>query len=150
MLACGLIALGLAATYTLNSQSMSTLRMANEESCASQILQQRVEQLRIANWQRISSPTWVRDNILNSVADGSASMNGLTETVTIVPYNSASPLVNTFTRTGTTVQAAATNASLIDENSLTIKWSITWKGLPSGKVHKRETLAVLGKGGIAK
>src|SRR4051812_40295537 len=65
LIACTVIAIGLVATYTLNTQSMATLRLANEESCASQVLQQRVEQLRIANWQRISSPTWVRDNILN-------------------------------------------------------------------------------------
>jgi len=150
MVACAMIASGLAGTYTLNSQTISTLRMANEESCASQVLQQRIEQLRIANWQRVSDATWIADHVLNTPADGSASLNGLSETITVVPYNSASPYVNTFTRTGTTTRAASTNVDQIDEAAVTVKWSLTWKGIPSGKLHTRETLAVLGKGGVAK
>src|SRR3954471_4339653 len=85
VLACAIVALGLAGTYTLNSQSMGVLRMAKEESFASQVLQQRIEHLRIANWQRISSPIWIRDHILNASADGGNSLRGLTETVTLTP-----------------------------------------------------------------
>src|SRR3954470_23282477 len=85
MLACMVIAIGLAGTYTLNSQTMSTLRMAKDEASASQVLQQRVEQMRIANWQRISSPTWLATGVLNAPADGSAGLTALNETVTITP-----------------------------------------------------------------
>jgi hypothetical protein len=148
VLACAIVALGLAGTYTLNSQTMGVLRMAKEESFASQVLQQRIENLRIANWQRISSPTWLRDNLLNVAADGSDSLRGLTETVLITPLSSTTG--NTFSRGGGTVIAAAGNASLTSQDSLLIKWTVTWNGMPAGKIHTRETLAVLGRGGIAK
>ena len=147
--ACALIALGLACTYTVNSQTMGVLRMAKDEAFASQVLQQRIEHLRIANWQRITSPTWIRDNILNVSADGGSSLAGVVETVTVVPYDNSSA-GNTFTRTNGAASSSGGNASLLRQDAVTVKWKITWKGIPSGKVHDRETLAVLGKGGIAK
>src|SRR3954471_23022029 len=94
VLACAIVALGLAGTYTLNSQSMGVLRMAKEESFASQVLQQRIENLRIANWQRVSDPTWIRDHLLNVSADGSDSLRSLSETVTITALGSTTG--NTF------------------------------------------------------
>jgi hypothetical protein len=148
ILACAIVALGLAGTYTLNSQTMGVLRMAKEEAFASQVLQQRIEHLRIANWQRISSPTWIRDSLLNVSADGSSSLRGLSETVTLTPLGSSTG--NTFSRTGSTAVAGSANTSLLTQDSLLIKWSVTWNGIPGGKVHTRETLAVLGRGGIAK
>src|SRR3954464_9074812 len=101
ILACAIVALGLAGTYTLNSQSMGVLRMANEEACASQVLQQRIENLRIANWQRISSPTWLRDSLLNVSADGGDTLRGLTETVSITPVGATTG--NLFSRGGGTI-----------------------------------------------
>jgi hypothetical protein len=148
VLACAIVALGLAGTYTLNSQTMGVLRMAKEEAFASQVLQQRVEHLRIANWQRISSPTWIRDRLLNASADGSDSLRGLTETAIITPLGATTG--NTFSRGGGAVVAASGNTSLLSQDSLLIKWTVTWNGMPAGRVHTRETLVVLGRGGIAK
>jgi hypothetical protein len=148
VLACAIVALGLAGTYTLNSQTMGVLRMAKEESFASQVLQQRIEHLRIANWQRISSPTWIRDRLLNVSADGGDSLRGLSETVTISPL--AGTPVNTFSRGGGTAIAAYSNTNLQTQDSLIVKWQVTWNGMPRGRIHTRETLVVLGRGGIAK
>lgn len=150
VVACAVIAIGLAGTYLVNGQCMGVLRMAKDEASASQVLQQRIENLRIANWQRISSPTWIRDNILNAPADGAATLANLTEKVTITPYKGTLTTTNTFTRTGTTATAGAGNASLVTENSVAVTWDVTWTGVPQGKVHTRELIAVLGKGGIAK
>src|SRR5258708_5138598 len=111
LLACSIVALGLAGTFTVNGQTMPVFRMAKDEACASQVLQQRVENLRIANWQRISDPTWIRDHLLNVSADGSGTLNGLTETITVSPYNGAGA-ANTFTRTASGAVAGSNNASL--------------------------------------
>jgi Tfp pilus assembly protein PilV len=150
VIACTVIAIGLAGTYLVNGQCMSVLRMAKDEAAASQVLQQRVENLRIANWQRISSPTWIRDNILNAPADGGASLASLSENVSVTPYNGTLTTTNTFTRTGSTAAAGSGNASLVTESAVTVTWDVTWIGIPKGKIHTREIVAVLGKGGIAK
>jgi hypothetical protein len=149
VMACALVAVGMAGTYLVNGQSMSILRMAKDEASASQVLQQRVEHLRIANWQRITNPTWIRDYILNASADGSAALASLNETITISPYTGTSS-GNTFTRVGGTASAGASNVSMMAQDALVVKWKVTWRGVPSGKVHHREMLTVLGKGGIAK
>src|SRR6478672_6877039 len=87
--ACGILAFALGAIFTVNGYGLQELRVGRDEMTSSQVLQQRVEQLRIANWQRITDPTWMRDNILNVDADGSYNLKNASETVTITPYNSA-------------------------------------------------------------
>jgi hypothetical protein len=150
VVACAVIAVGLAGTYMVNGQCMGVMRMAKDEAAASQVLQQRIEDLRIGNWQRISSPTWIRDSVLNVAADGAATLKNLNETITVTPYNGTITTSNTFTRTGSTPAAGSGNVSLVTENALFIKWSVTWNGVPKGKTHQREIVTVLGKGGIAK
>jgi prepilin-type N-terminal cleavage/methylation domain-containing protein len=161
MVACAVIAIGLAGTYSINGQCMDVLRMAKDEASASQVIQQRIESLRIANWQRISDNVWIRDHLLNASADGSAALPGLVETVTIMPYPITTTDKNTFTRNGTTASATCTRSGttttastatpdFIGQNSLVITWTVTWTGVPRNKQHKREVVTVLGKGGIAK
>jgi prepilin-type N-terminal cleavage/methylation domain-containing protein len=153
MVACAIIAFGIASIYLLNSQCLAVLKSAKDEASASQVLQQRIEQLRIANWQRVTSTTWIRDNLLNTSADGSNPLTNLAETVVVTPYNSSStpvPNPNKFTRTAGVAAADGGNTSLLNETGVQVMWKITWNGVPNGKSHKRETMTVLGKGGIAK
>src|SRR5205823_907449 len=140
----------LGAMFTLNSNCMGMLRMSRDTANASQVLQQRVEQLRIANWQRISDPAWLRDYVLNTDADGSWDLNSLTETITFAPFNSSSTAVNRFTRSGGVATAANTNVSLLGEESLKVTCTVTWNGVPNSRQHTRQAVAILGKGGVAK
>ena len=73
----------------MNISSMDTIRCSKESVAASQVLQQRIESLRIANWQEITSASWLAANTLNADAAGSDVLKDLTETVTLVPYDSA-------------------------------------------------------------
>src|SRR5207253_8372900 len=57
MIAVGLTVLFLGSLFTMNGSTMQTLKMARESARASQVLQQRVESLRIANWQLITQPS---------------------------------------------------------------------------------------------
>lgn len=150
MIACGVISAFLGGVFTLNSQALSMLRMGRDEASASQVLQQRIEQIRIANWQRLSDPTWIRDNIMNADADGSSGLKNLQETVTLAPYNSATGSTNTFTRSAGSATASGSNASLINEMTIRITWQVSWTGVPSARTHTRQTTVILGKGGVAK
>jgi type II secretory pathway pseudopilin PulG len=150
VLACGILALALGAVFTVSSHALQTLRLAKDETVASQVLQQRLEQLRIANWQRVSDPTWIRDNILNVEADGAFGLNALKETVTITPYNSATAGSNVFTRQNYLAAAAAGNTDLLAERTVRILWALDWKGVPKNRPHRRESVIILAKGGVAK
>src|SRR5438105_4748053 len=98
LLACAILALALGAVFAISSYSLQTLRRGRDEMSSSQVLQQRIEQLRIANWQRVTDPVWLANNILNVEADGGFALPALKETITITPYNSANTNSNTFTR----------------------------------------------------
>lgn len=148
--ACAVICLFLAGTFTANSESMSVLRMGRDEAGASQVLQQRIEQLRIANWQAITHPSWIRDNILNKDADGSVNLQGVVESVSITPYNGLTTAPNQFTRTSGAAAANGMNLSLLAESAIKVTWSVTWSGLPKGRIHTRQNVAILGLGGVAK
>src|SRR3954464_3567674 len=89
MMAAGISALFLGSLFAMNTKSMSTIKMAREAASASQVLQQRVESMRIANWHQITDSSWLRDNLLNSDAPGTTALKSPSEQVTIVPYGSS-------------------------------------------------------------
>jgi len=60
MMAAGVAALFLGSLFAINTSSMGTIKMARESAAASQVLQQRVESLRIANWHQITDADWMR------------------------------------------------------------------------------------------
>jgi len=150
MISIAVIAYALAAIYTLNSQCITILRMAKDEAGASQVLQQRVEQLRIANWSEVTDPTWMRDNILNASACGSSTLNNCTETVTVKPYNSANTSINTFSFSPSGATAATANSSLVAATMVEAIWTVSWNGIPNGRNITRQTIVVLGYDGVAK
>src|SRR5712691_62644 len=89
-IASGLAALFLSSLFTMNVASMETIRSAKESTNASQVLQQRMESMRIANWHQVTDAIWIRDNLLNTDASGATQLKGVSETLTLVPYGSTS------------------------------------------------------------
>src|SRR5713101_5649180 len=49
-IATAVSALFLGSLFLMNSSAMDTIQLARESACASQVLQQRVQSMRIANW----------------------------------------------------------------------------------------------------
>src|SRR3982750_4512918 len=87
--ATAIAAIFLGSLFTINPSSMQTVKTAREAASASQVLQQRVESMRIANWHQITDPTWLRDNLMNADAPGATALKSLAEQLTIVPYGSS-------------------------------------------------------------
>src|ERR1043166_9567960 len=85
MMAAGISALFLGSLFAMNTSSMSTIKMAREAAAARQVLQQRVESMRIANWHQITDANWVKTNLLNSAAPGASDLKSVSETLTITP-----------------------------------------------------------------
>jgi len=149
-MAAGIAAIFLGSLFAINTSSMGTLKMAREAAAASQVLQQRVESMRIANWHQITDAAWIRDNLLNASAPGSTELKSITETLTIAPYGSANTAVTRLTRSGTTATVNLNNTSLLTENAIKVTWQIDYTGAPNDKSTTRQTVAILAKGGVAK
>ncbi len=134
----------------MNMSAMDTIRSAKESVSASQTLQQRIESLRIANWQQITSANWLAANILNGDATGSEILKGLTETLTLVPYGSATIGNSKLTRTSGATAIISQNPALLTENAVKVIWTLDFTGAPNNRAVSRQIVAILAKGGVAK
>src|SRR5438445_12345478 len=93
-IATAISALFLGSLFLMNSSAMDTIQMARDSVCASQILQQRIESMRIANWHQVTDANWLFTNLFNSDAPGWSQLKNVSETLTLVPYGSR-PVGNT-------------------------------------------------------
>ena len=144
-------AMFLGSLFAMNVTAMKTMRTAREAGGASQVLQQRVETLRIANWHQITDATWLRDNLLNTAPSGGDILKGMTETVTLVPYGGTTTGNTQITRTSSgTTQIVNQNSNLLAESAMKVIWTVAYSGGLKGDPVTRQTVAILAKGGVAK
>jgi uncharacterized protein (TIGR02598 family) len=150
-MAAALSAVFLASLFSMNSASMQTLKMAHESACASQVLQQRVESLRIANWHQITDADWLQANLFNTDAPGSDLLKGENETLTLIPYGSSSTGNTQLNRNyGSAATIVNRNTGLLGESAIKVIWTVNYVGSPSDRPLTRQTVAILAKGGVAK
>ena len=143
-------ALFLGSLFTLNVTSMKTLRTAREAASASQVLQQRVETMRIANWHNITDATWIKNNLLNASAAGDGSLKGMTETLTLVPYGSSTTGNTQLVRSNGTTQIVTNNTALLKEGAMKVIWTVAYTGSVRSDSMTRQAVAIVAKGGVAK
>ncbi|HEY3663873.1 MAG TPA: hypothetical protein VGL24_12040 [Chthoniobacterales bacterium] len=148
--AAAIAATFLASLFTMNVATMDTIRAAKESIAASQILQQRMESLRIANWHQVTDAVWLRDNLLNAQAAGTAPLKGLVETLIIVPYANPGAGTTQLQRSGGTATIVSQNAALLAENAVKILWTVNYTGSPNSQSITRQIVTILAKGGVAK
>jgi hypothetical protein len=149
-IAAAVCALFLGSLFTLNSSTMETIRMAREAACASQVLQQRIEGMRIANWHQITDANWIQTNLLNTDAAGSSGLKNISETLTLIPYGSSSTATTQLTRANGTATIVTQNTGLLTENAVQVVWTVNFTGAPNDRASSRQTVAIIAKGGVAK
>jgi hypothetical protein len=149
-IAASICALFLGSLFAMNTSTMGTIKMARETAWASQILQQRVEAMRIANWHQITDADWIQANLLNADAPGSSGLKNLSETLTLTPYGSTSTATTGLTRTSGSCTITSRNSSLLTENAVQVVWTVNFTGSPNDRASSRQTLAIVAKGGVAK
>lgn len=144
-------AMFLGSLFAMNVTAMKTMRTAREAGGASQVLQQRVETLRIANWHQITDAVWLRDNLLNTTPAGGESLKGMSETLTLVPYGGTSTGNTQLVRdTSGTTSIVNQNSSLLTESAMKVIWTVAYSGGLKGDPVTRQTVAIIAKGGVAK
>jgi len=149
-IATAVSALFLGSLFLLNSSAMDTIQMARESACASQVLQQRVEAMRIANWHQVTDANWLLNNLLNADASGASQLKNMSETLTLVPYGSSTVGNTQLNRTSGAVTIASNNSALLGENAVKIIWTVNYTAAPNDRIISRRIVAILAKGGVAK
>jgi hypothetical protein len=149
-IATAVSALFLGSLFLLNSSAMDTIQMARESACASQVLQQRIEAMRIANWHQVTDANWLRNNLLNGDASGASQLANMSETLTLVSYGGSTVGNTQLTRAGGAVSIVANNSALLGENAVKIIWTVNYTAAPNNRTISRQIVAILAKGGVAK
>lgn len=148
--AAAISAMFLSSLFTMNMSTMDTIRCAKESITASQILQQRMESMRIANWHEVTDADWLHDNLLNTDVAGSTPLKNLSETLTIVAYGSGNVGNTQLTRSNGQATILSENTTLLQENAIKIIWTVNYTGAPNSRSVSRQIVAILAKGGVAK
>lgn len=149
--AVAMLAIFSSGIMAVHSHVLGLLTTARDNIAASQALQQRIEQMRIANWLQITNATFVANQIRTITRPSTEGLSSVVETVTISAYpprTGVTPI--TITRTGTAVQISSTNTALVNERMVRVDMRLDWKGVPNGRPRQRATMALIAKGGIAK
>ena len=149
-IATAISALFLGSLFLMNSSAMDTIQMARESACASQVLQQRVEAMRIANWHQVTDASWLTANLLNNDAPGASQLKNVSETLTLVPYGSSTVGNTQLTRTGGAVTTLSNNTALLGESAVKVIWTVSYTAAPNDRAISRQIVAILAKGGVAK
>jgi len=148
--AAAIAAMFLSSLFTLNISAMDTIRCAKESIAASQVLQQRMESMRIANWHEVTDASWLHDNLLNADVSGSTPLKNLAETLTIVAYGSTNVGNTQLTRSNGIATIVSQNTTLLQENAIKIIWTVSYTGAPNNRSVSRQIVAILAKGGVAR
>ena len=159
-----IIILFLTSLFALNSTVMRLLGSAAETASASQDLQQRVEQIRLANWSQITDSSWVQTNLLGTQTDASINLPGLQETITVTAYVSpstapaaikttAAPSPFTVTRASTGVVTVSQGASIpaaamVNQDMVQVDLTIIWPGW--NRQRSRALTTIVSRWGISK
>ena len=150
VIAAGLVAIFLGSLFTMNTSSMGMIKMTRQAAAASQVLQQRIESLRIANWHQVTNADWIKTNLLNTAPSGIEGLKNLNETLTLIPYGSTTVGNTQLTRNSNSVNIVTRNNGLLAESAVKIIWELSYVGAPNDRTTSRQTVAILAKGGVAK
>ena len=140
----------LGSLFLMNSSAMDTIQMARQSACASQVLQQRIEAMRIANWHQVTDANWLLANLLNADAPGANQLKNMSETLMLVPYGSITVGNTQLTRANGAANIVANNSALLGENAVKIIWTVNYTAVPNDRIISRQIVVILAKGGVAK
>jgi type II secretory pathway pseudopilin PulG len=149
-IATAISALFLGSLFLMNSSAMDTIQMARESACASQVLQQRIESMRIANWHQVTDANWLLTNLLNADAPGTSQLTNFSETLVLVPYGSSTVGNTQLTRSSGSASVVSNNTALLPESAIKVIWTVSYTASPNNRTISRQIVAILAKGGVAK
>ncbi|MHA3771187.1 type IV pilus modification PilV family protein [Verrucomicrobiota bacterium sgz303538] len=141
-----LVSLMLSCVFAMNSQVLSLLKQGKESTYATQMLQERVEQLRTSLWDEVTDPAKLT-NILTPATATSVNLSGVTETIKVEPLVNPGGVSIVCVRSPSgTVTASGTAAAFANEKTVKVSMSVQWAS--RSRVRERGMVTVLSNGGI--
>ena len=138
--------------FAANANCLGMLRSANESAAASQSLQERVEQMRIANWVQITDSEYLKTNLVASPTASARSLGDCTETLTLTAYPPPAGVSTSMKirRTNGLVSVDSNAPNLKNSAMVKAEWTLSWKTAGKETLRTRTGAALVANGGIVK
>lgn len=125
--------------FAMNGQLLSLLNQGKQSTYATQLIAERVEQLRTATWEALTKPGKLHDALAAQKTSTESVLPGVTETYFIEPYNNPAGRKIECVRTGATIQATG---DVFDTEPL-VRLSITVKWKNGNRQRERQFVTVM-------
>ena len=147
-------ALALSAFFASSAQAIRLIKSGKNRANASQLLQLRMEGLRLnSDWAKITTGAGLQ-SLISSTAPMAANFPGATEVYTVIPYTlsntplalpaGVTPLVVTRTASG---GVTFTGSDLSSQRAVVVTIQVSWSGV-GARLEKNLLSTVISKGGL--
>ena len=150
VIALGVGGLALSGSMVINSQQLRMVKSTRDSSAASHSMQERVEQLRIANWVDITDPLYLSDTLFATNPKSVAPLDSYRERITVQAWPDPAvcePLVVEKTNKAAP-RIVLSGTGLADERLAKVDVRIEW--VASGRTRVRELTTIISNGGISR
>jgi type II secretory pathway pseudopilin PulG len=145
--AVGLIGSFIAMLIVGGSNVLNLLRTSKDNVSANQAIQQRSEELRLANWPQVTDAQWLKTNVFSTSCLSTSGLSNAIETVTISPYPEKSGYTPVkVVRQNGVASVVSENAALFQEAVVRVDYSVTWKGFPKLRNRARSGSILIASG----
>ena len=160
-MASALLILFLTSLFALNSTAMRMLRSASETADASQLLQTRVEQVRLANWTQVTRADWVQENLLPTRTQAAApgtlvhkidtlnDLQGARENVEVAVYPPAAGSDAFTVSRDESGNVSNPGGDLSAKDQVCVHLTVSWTSW-GGRTRSRELSTIVSRWGISK
>lgn len=144
VIAIALVSVTLGCMSALNMHMLGTLRLGKESTYATELLQERVEQMRSALWDEVTDAAKL-SNVLRPATITATNLPGVTETIDVEPLPNPSNLKVRCVRNAAG-SISASGGRLTSEQSVKVTVSARWDS--HNQTRSRGVVTILTNGGI--
>ena len=150
IIAMAIGAIAISGAAALNSQQLRIVADTRQASAASHALQERLEQVRNANWKQVIDPEYLMESLLAAPTRSVAPLADYEESITVTGWPAGTGTVLRVTKEPKeSAKIAAQSGDLATERLLKIVVQYKWRGM-RGVGHTRELATILSNGGISR
>jgi hypothetical protein len=153
MIACCIVSLFFAGLYQMNWRGIFLLKSGIDGASASQVLTNLAEQIRTANWNEITDPTYLSGTILAN-STGTGHLPAVVQTIDVYPYptsGSPSGMAIEVTRdaSGNVTTPTAGNGKLSTSTTVRVDLTLSWNTALNQNPHTRMLSLIINQAGIS-
>lgn len=143
--------MSLGSALLMNSHELRLVKSTRESGAASGTVEERVEQLRIANWRQITNASYLTDTFYATQSKAVAPLDNVREHITVTAWPdplACQPLEVTKAK-NSAAQVISVGTGLTDQKLAKVDVTITWK-TGGGRERTRELSTIISNGGISR